>query len=137
MKDIEKVRSLAAQETKLFSIQNEVNENIAEAAKSHEEMLSTLGYQVLEPGQIEAQEQGEEGGRQVVISVINSAGEVEQRQVVVAGEGEVEQQVVWEEGEVEDTTVILGLGEQVEGVGGVEEEGLQYVEVVAREEGQT
>ena len=64
--------------------------------------------------------------------------EVEQRQVVVAGEGETEQQVVWEEGEVEDTTVILGLGEQVEGGVGLkmEEEGLQYVEVVAREEGE-
>ena len=140
VKDIEKVRSLAAQETKLFSIQNEVNENIAEAAKSHEEMLSTLGYQVLEPGQIgtmESHQAGEEG-RQVLISVINSAGEVEQRQVVVAGEGETEQQVVWEEGEVEDTTVILGLGEQVEGGVGlkIEEEGLQYVEVVAREEGE-
>jgi hypothetical protein len=140
VKDIEKVRSLAAQETKMFSIQNEVNENIAEAAKSHEEMLSTLGYQMLEPGQIgtmESHEEAGEGGRQVLISVINSSGEVEQRQVVVAGEGHTEQEVVWEEGEVEDTNVILGLGEDVEG--GValkmEEEGLQYVEVVARDEG--
>ena len=75
----------------------------------------------------------------MLISVINSAGEVEQRQVVVAGEGQAEQQVVWEEGEVEDTTVILGLGEHVEGGVGLkieEEEGLQYVEVVAREEGE-
>ena len=144
VKDIEKVRSLAAQETKLFSIQNEVNENIAEAAKSHEEMLSTLGYQVLEPGQIGTMEshQAGEAGRQVLISVINSEGEVEQRQVVVAGEGQAEQQVVWEEvegvevGAVEDNTVILGLGEHVEGGVGLkmEEEGLQYVEVVAREE---
>ena len=41
-----------------------------------------------------------------------------------------------EVGAVEDNTVILGLGEHVEGGVGLkmEEEGLQYVEVVAREE---
>ena len=46
VKDIERARSMAAQETKLFSIQHQVNENIAEAAKSHEAMMEALGYQV-------------------------------------------------------------------------------------------
>jgi hypothetical protein len=97
--DIEKVRSMAAQETKLFTIQNEVNENIAEAAKSHEAMMEALGYQVLwshpylpyhpqvlEPGQIGTMEPGEaeeSGKQQVLINVFNESGLVEQRQVVL------------------------------------------------------
>ena len=130
VKDIERARSAAAQESKLFTIQHEVNETIAEAeAESHH----ALG------GGVEGQE-----GRQVVINVIGAGGELEARQVVVAGSGErlvlgelgeelggaMEEEVVFEEGEVEDT-VILSLGE--EGMGGMEEQDLQYVEVVGEE----
>jgi len=110
VKDIEKVRNMAQQESKLFSIQNEVNENIAEAAKSHKAMIEALGYQDkkmldpnkavfmkllqsgqredLEPGQLGTLQPGDivEDGlvdNQVVVNIVNENGEIEQRQVIL------------------------------------------------------
>jgi len=110
VKDIEKVRNMAQQESKLFSIQNEVNENIAEAAKSHKAMMEALGYQDkkvldpnkavfmkllqtgqredLEPGQLGTLQPGDivEDGlvdNQVVVNIVNENGEIEQRQVIL------------------------------------------------------
>jgi len=110
VKDIEKVRNMAQQESKLFTIQNEVNENIAEAAKSHKAMMEALGYQDkkaldpnkavfmkllqtgqredLEPGQLATLQPGDivEDGlveNQVVVNIVNENGEIEQRQVIL------------------------------------------------------
>jgi len=108
VKDIEKVRNMAQQESKLFTIQNEVNENIAEAAKSHKAMMEALGYpnkkvleqnkavllvqpgqsEDLEPGQLATLQPGDivEDGlveHQVVVNIVNENGEIEQRQVIL------------------------------------------------------
>eukprot|EP00092_Neocalanus_flemingeri_P003427 GFUD01003671.1.p1 GENE.GFUD01003671.1~~GFUD01003671.1.p1 ORF type:complete len:1771 (+),score=462.40 GFUD01003671.1:44-5356(+) len=126
VKDIEKVRNMAQQESKLFTIQNEVNENIAEAAKSHKAMMEALGYpdkkvldpnkavfmklvqagqsEDLEPGQLATLQPGDivEDGlveHQVVVNIVNENGEIEQRQVVV--------NIVNENGEIEQRQVIL------------------------------
>ena len=126
VKDIEKARSLAAQETKLFTIQHEVNENIAEAARSHEAMMSALGYTVL----------GEDQG-QVLVSVFEEGLQGQQlglEQEVVfqeEGQGQEEHEVVFQE-EGQEEEAILGLrGDTVVLEDG---EGLRYVEVVEGEE---
>ena len=116
VKDIEKVRNMAQQESKLFSIQNEVNENIAEAAKSHKAMIESLGYEdnkgldsknavfmkLLPTGPREALEPGQLGTLQlqpgdivedglvdnlVLVNIVNENGEIEQRQIILDQSG--------------------------------------------------
>ena len=46
-KDIDKIRSDALQEDKMFTIETEVNENIAEAARSHEALIESTKYKTM------------------------------------------------------------------------------------------
>ena len=101
VKDIERIKTQAQQESKLSSIQDEVNENIAEAAKSHKAMMEALEQSKgdgssavlmkLVPGMetelqtFQTEEIVEDGlvEHQVLLNIVNEHGIIEQRQVIL------------------------------------------------------
>merc|ERR1719347_508651 len=75
LKDIERVRSLAQQRNHLFDIKQEIDENIADAAKSSEERLKAEKYSEM------VTDVGAEFEEEVLISIID--GEIEERHLIV------------------------------------------------------
>ena len=100
-KDIDKIQSDALQENKMFTIETEVNENIAEAARSHEAGDKSLKYQtgpsssdssyqimgivqpgseqIIEEGQVEQQVLvsvgGDQGGQVIIVQNTEDTGQ--------------------------------------------------------------
>ena len=100
-KDIDKIQSDALQENKLFTIETEVNENIAEAARSHEASVNSLKYQpvlssgdsssyqimeIVQPGTEQIIEDGQVE-QHVLVSVGGDKG-----QVIIVQNEDIEQQ---------------------------------------------
>ena len=81
-KDIDKIQSDALQENKMFTIETEVNENIAEAARSHEAGDKSLTYQPGSSGDPSYQIMGlvQPGSEQII-----EDGQVEQQVLVSVG----------------------------------------------------
>ena len=86
-KDIDKIQSDALQENKMFTIETEVNENIAEAARSHEASAKSLKYQTASSGSGDASYQ--------IMEIVQEPGSEQ-----IIEDGEVEQQVLVSEGQV-------------------------------------